>query len=314
MDVLDLSSQRPTRPVCLLIGNYDGVHLGHRAIIDRARSLAAREGLETAVLSFRPHPLKVLDPQRAPLLLQTPAQKQALLDHYGIDHYLIQPFNDALSSQDPETFVRELKVRVDFRFLLVGFNFRFGKGRSGDTETLTRLGRAHGFETLVQTAESLEGAPISSSRIRRAVADGEMDAAARLLGRPYFLEGRVGEGDRIGHEMRAPTANVVVENELMPRFGVYASWTRFEGVWFRSITNLGVAPTTGRNDVRFETHLFDFDGDLYGRYLFVCLGRYLRPEHQFESLEALKVQISKDIAARLALPDLEAPEFFIEVP
>ncbi len=312
MEVIDLSARHLQSPVCLLIGNYDGVHLGHRTIIERAKTLAREKGLATAVLSFDPHPLKVLAPQRAPLLLQTREQKRALLAHYGIDYYLVLPFDRALADQDPETFVAGLQERVAFVYLLVGFNFRFGRGRSGDTDTLAELGARHGFETLIQTAHEVDGEVVSSSRIRRLVAAGEMAEAARLLGRPYFLEGRVGAGDRIGKEMRTPTANVVVENELMPRFGVYASWTRFAGRWFRSITNLGVAPTTGRNDVRFETHLFDFQGDLYGRHLFVCLGAYLRPEQQFESLEALKNQIASDIAARLAMNDVTAPAFFLE--
>jgi len=309
MRFIDLSSAELDRPVCLLIGNYDGLHLGHRAIIARAQELASAHDLETAVLSFSPHPLKVLAPQRAPLLLQTPEQKRALLAHFGVDNYLVLPFDRTLSEQDPRTFIASLKARVDFRHLLVGFNFHFGHRRKGDTETLTALEDDFGFTTHVQPPQTIAGEIISSSRIRRLVAAGDMDQAAVLLGRPYFLEGVVGAGDRIGKEMRAPTANVIVENELMPKFGVYASWARFEGGWYRAITNLGIAPTTGRNDVRFETHLFDFEGDLYGRHLFVCLGAYLRPEHQFESLAALREQIASDIATRLAMADTEPPDF-----
>jgi len=311
MDVLDLSSQRPTRPVCLLIGNYDGVHLGHRAIIDRARSLAAREGLETAVLSFRPHPLKVLDPQRAPLLLQTPAQKQALLDHYGIDHYLIQPFNDALSSQDPETFVRELKVRVDFRFLLVGFNFRFGFRRAGDVATLQRLAAKYEYRIEAMPAQIAGGAVISSSRIRALVREGRLLEAAELLGRPYFLRGAVTRGAQLGRKLDAPTANLTVENELLPKYGVYAAWAHTAAGWRRAIANIGTAPTVDDQGPRIETHLFEFDGSLYDQRLTLCLGAFLRAEVKFDSLDALRRQIQIDMQRRLALPDRDPPDLML---
>ncbi|MDJ0841700.1 MAG: bifunctional riboflavin kinase/FAD synthetase [Acidobacteriota bacterium] len=313
MKVIDLSRQTIDQGVCLMIGNYDGVHLGHRAIIARARELAREHGLQTAVLSFTPHPLKFLAPERAPKLLQTPPQKQALLASLGVDYYILEPFNRELASLSPEDFTADLKARVNFRYLLVGFNFRFGRNRSGDTETLAQLGKIHGFETTVHPAFQHNDAVVSSSRIRQLVAQGRMEEAAALLGRPYFVEGTVGDGDKLGRAMEAPTANVIVHNELQPRFGVYAGWTRLDETWHRSITNIGIAPTTGRGEVRFETHLLDFDGDLYGHYLFVCLGRYLRPEKTFASLDHLKQQIGMDIAARRDLPDTAPPDYVLDV-
>lgn len=312
MNVIHLAQQRLDRPVVLMIGNYDGVHLGHQEIIRNARRMAEAEGLETAVLSFAPHPLKLIAPERAPKLLQTPEQKEALLRHFGVDHYLLLPFDAKLSRMSPRDFVSELKASVDFRKLLVGFNFRFGHKRAGNTDTLAELGGEMGFETHIQPAFTLEDDVVSSSRIRLAVADGSMDTAERLLGRPYFVDGQVGSGDQLGKKMNAPTANVAVRNECLPRFGVYASWTRFEDEWYRSITNIGVAPTTGRDDVRFETHLLHFSRGLYDHYLFVTLTAFMRPEHRFNSLDELKQQIFRDIAAREAMADTHAPTFLLE--
>jgi len=308
------SEKRLEGPVCLMIGNYDGVHLGHLAIVQRARALAQEHGFRCSVLSFNPHPLKVLDPERAPKLLQTQGQKEALLVYHGIDDYIVQPFDTDLARLSPEDFVKRLKQRIDFRFLLVGFNFRFGHQRAGDVHTLVTLGKKYGFETLVQPPFEKNGATVSSSRIRELVAQGEMKAAAELLGRPYFLEGTVGHGDHRGRTMKAPTANVLVTNELLPRFGVYASWTLLGGSWYRSITNIGVAPTVDREGVRFETHLLDFGKNLYDKHLFVCLNAFLRPEIKFASLEALRTRIGQDIRNRRELLDADPPTFQLDLP
>ncbi len=309
MDVIEGDAAPSGRPLCLMIGNFDGVHRGHQAIIGKARALAEQHDCATAVLSFRPHPLKVLQPESAPPLLQTPAQKQALLAFHGVNTYIVQEFERQLYTLSPEAYVAHLRAQLNFRFLLVGFNFRFGHGRVGDTATLTELGPHHGFETHVVEALADANGPISSSRIRNLVAAGETERAAELLGRPYFLEGVVGHGQQRGRELSTRTANLIVENELKPRFGVYASWCRLDdGVWVRAITNFGLAPTVSRGEALCETHLLDYEGELYGRHLVVTLGAFLRPERKFDDLDGLRRQIGQDVASRLELPDRQAPE------
>jgi len=308
MRVIESDEQRVAEPVCLMIGNFDGVHLGHQSLIDQARELAERHGYKTAVLSFSPHPLVVLAPGTAPALLQTPEQKKALLAVYGVDYYVEQRFDQALSRLEPEEFVKRLRRRIDFRYLLVGFNFRFGYRRRGTPETLVRLGEKMDFRTVTMQAQMLGGEPVSSSRVRSYVAGGDMAAASRLLGRPYFLEGRVAGGDQLGGKLESPTANLPLSNQLCPKFGVYASWSRAGSRWYRSITNIGTAPTTGRHEARMETHLFDFEGDLYGQRLVLCPNEYLRGERKFPDLEALARQIGADKARRLALDDTGPPQ------
>lgn len=297
-----------SEPVCLMIGNFDGVHLGHQSIIKRAQTVARKRQSATAVLSFDPHPLKVLLGEQAPRLLQTPDQKQALLAHYGVDYYVLETFDKAFSALSPEHFVAHLKDRLNFTHLLVGFNFRFGHQRKGNTQTLLALGERYSYETLVIDPHQDGDEPISSSRIRELVETGETVAASHLLGRPYFLEGTVDQGALLGRNMNTPTANFSVSNELIPKYGVYASWCRLNDQdWYRAITNFGKAPTVARDKAVCETHLFRFSGSLYNRHIVVTLGTFLREEQKFENLAALKAQIQQDVAQRQALTDSTPP-------
>ena len=303
--------QRIAEPVCLMIGNFDGVHLGHQAIIAQARALAERDECKTVVLSFEPHPLKVIAPHRAPLLLQTPSQKEVLLAAHDVDYYVIKTFDEELYTRSPEDFVAFLKERVNFKHLLVGFNFRFGHQRQGDTDTLLQLAETHGFQAHIIPAYQLQGKTVSSSRIRALITDGETEQAAELLGRPYFLEGVVALGKQLGRHLSTPTANFEVAVEQKPRYGVYASWCRVVDRWYRAITNFGVAPTLARGLARCETFLFDFEGSLYGQHLTVTLGRFLREETQFDNLADLKTQIACDVVQRGHLPDTQPPDFHL---
>lgn len=299
-------------PLCLMIGNFDGVHRGHQSVIAAARGLAQEEGLRVAVLSFKPHPLKVLKPEKAPQLLHTPEQKRDLLAHHGVDVYISMPFTEALYTLSPEAFVAYLCERFEFRHLLVGFNFRFGHGRQGDTSTLEALGHQHGFQTHIQQACEEGERPISSSRIRDLVGSGRMDEANALLGRPYYMEGVVIHGRKLGRNIDAPTANLYPTNEFKPRYGVYASWCMVGGTWFRAISNFGEAPTVSSSDVRLETHLFDFEEHLYERRVVVALCHFMRPEEKFESLSVLKEQIHADIERRAGMSDDQPPTFVLE--
>lgn len=211
-----------------MVGNYDGIHLGHQAIINQAKELARSHNLKTAVLSFEPHPLKVLAPSRAPKLLHTLEQKRLLLDFYQVDYYVEQQFDEAFSKLSPEAFILHLRARIPFRFILVGFNFHFGHQRAGDFQTLETMGQRFGFQAIKQAAVNDESGPVSSSRIRALIKEGKTLEAARLLNRPYFLDGVVVPGAQIGRKLESPTANFVAANQLLPRFGVYASWARAE--------------------------------------------------------------------------------------
>nr|WP_279382451.1 bifunctional riboflavin kinase/FAD synthetase [Acanthopleuribacter pedis] len=298
-------------PVVLMIGNFDGVHRGHQAMIQRARQKACELGAASAILSFQPHPLKVLAPDKAPKLLQTPLQKEALLKHYGLDYYVVKTFDRDFAKLSPRAFVANLCEHIHIRGLIVGFNFHFGFKREGDIHTLARLAPEFGFAFEHIEAQRCEAAPISSSRIRACIADGRIEEASALLGRPYFLQGQVVKGRRLGRTIDAPTANLVVYNELLPRFGVYASWARVRHAWYRAITNVGTNPTVGATGTRVETHLFDFSGDIYGEELVLCLGRFMRDERRFDNMKMLSEQIHKDFRTRLTYLDQEPPVFAI---
>jgi riboflavin kinase/FMN adenylyltransferase len=305
------TTQSVEEPVVLMIGNYDGVHRGHQAIITRAKEIAEKANLKTAVLSFQPHPLKVLRPDQAPKLLQTPRQKSMTLAYYGVDYYVEQTFDEAFSQLSPIAFIEELKLRVPFKYLLVGFNFRFGHRRQGDGGTLRELSSKFDFEFEMIRAQTDGEAAISSSRIRQLLYDGDVQQANLLLGRPYFLEGMVRSGKTLGRKIGAPTANTAIANELMPKFGVYATWTRMEDQWFRSISNLGLAPTVTEEAPKphLETHFLNFAGDLYDKDLLICFSAFIRPEQKFPSVEALRTQIQQDVQKRLAFDDHEPPAF-----
>ena len=306
-----LTTGLPKRgPFCLMLGNFDGVHVGHQAIIARAKAIADEEELRTAVLSFQPHPLKILAPEKAPKLLQTPSQKQRLLAHFGVDAYYPVCFDETMSKLSPDAFIEFLSGAIDFKHLLVGFNFRFGHQRRGDLEKLQALGKQFNFGLHAEDAVKDDQDTVSSSRIRDLVAHGNLTGAADLLGRPYLLEGEVTRGRQLGRTLAAPTANIRIANEMLPRFGVYATWVRLSGGgWFRGITNIGKAPTVSPDELRVETHIFEFSGDLYGQVLQLYFGAYLRAERKFDDLNALKQQIHRDFSQRLSLPDVDPPIF-----
>ncbi len=291
------------------IGNYDGVHRGQQAILERVVARARESGRESAVITFDPHPLKILQPESAPPALTTPAQKRRLLAALQVDLLLVVRFTREVAETPAERFVSEfLAGRLALAEVFVGRRFAFGRGREGNLGLLERVGGGTGLAA-VGVGELLEeGSPISSTRIRRAVAAGRVEEAERLLGRSFAVEGRVVRGNGRGREIGWPTANMEVENELLPADGVYATRIRTgggEGVR-PAVTNVGVRPTVGEGTQRVvETHLLDFEGDLYGREVEVAFERRLRDERRFPSLSALSRQIGRDVE--------DAREYFAEV-
>lgn len=293
-----LGNDRPTTGSVLSIGNFDGVHRGHRAILDHVVSRAEDFGVPAAVMTFDPHPVKLLRPSRAPRLVTTLEQRLEMIGRAGIHEALVVPFTHRLARMEAEEFVRHVLVeRLQTREVYIGRNFRFGADRRGDVELLRALGRQLGFDADAAPIVRVAGEAVSSTRVREAVAAGDVSLAGVLLGRAFFLDGHVSEGRRLGRELGFPTLNLDPENELLPASGVYVSAAyvpRFGRV-FSGVTNIGVRPTvTDGSMTAIETHLFDFSADVYGERVRVyCLDR-LRDERAFENTDALRAQIGRD--------------------
>jgi riboflavin kinase/FMN adenylyltransferase len=279
---------------------FDGVHLGHQHVIRQARIDARARGAATVVATFDPHPLTVVRPEKAPRLLQSLPQRIATLESQGADAVLVLRFDEALSRKSGEAFVRDLVVGFGgLRSFTVGQGFHFGHGRSGNVPLLRTLGRELGFSVNAVAPIHIGPEVVSSTRVRGALRDGKLGLVAELLGRPYSIVGPVVRGDQLGQSLGFPTANIDVDGLELPPFGVYAARARHSGGEFPAAVNLGLRPTlqSPQPQLRFETHLIGFQGDLYGQDLAVELVAFLRPERRFAHLDALKAQIAKDIAA-----------------
>lgn len=282
------------------VGNFDGVHLGHQALVAEAVKGAQVSGGVSVVLTFDPHPSRVLSPDRAPDALMTADQKEERLTRLGVDRLALLPFTVELSRKTPEEFARDvLQQALGSRRVVVGTNFRFGQGRAGDVALLRRLGGGLGFDVVAVEPVWHEGAPISSTRIREALARGAVAAARELLGRPFFVDGDVVRGAGRGRTLGIPTANLALRNEALPRPGVYAADCHVlpAGEPRAAVVNVGRRPTFGGGETTLEAHLLDFAGDLYGSALRVGFRERLRDERRFEGPEALVKQIREDIEA-----------------
>ncbi len=279
------------------IGNFDGIHIGHQRILERGRQVAAEMGVPLVVISFKPHPGKILNPQHAPEIIKTDRQKRELLRQQGVDYYFVIRFSPEFSRMEPEKFLNTLLVEtMGAKYVLVGAGFAFGRKRSGNVELISRFGRKHGIEVEPVPHVMLEGEVVSSSRIRSFLKNGKIRKANRFLGRYYYMEGIVIHGEQLGRKLGFPTANIISENELTPLLGVYASVTGVEGKQYDSITNIGLKPTFGGKKVIVETHLFDFDMDIYGEEIFVAFVEFIRPEMKFDSVQNLIQAIGHDCA------------------
>lgn len=285
------------------IGNFDGVHLGHQALVRAAVADARAAASQAVVLTFVPHPARVVAPERAPRELLTLEQRAEILEGLGVDVVAVLRFDAAVAALSPADFVRSVLVgRLAAGAVIVGERFRFGHGRAGDVELLARLGPELGFRVHAVPAVLQEGAPVSSSRVREALAAGEVAHAARLLGRAPFVDGVVVRGDGRGRGLGVPTANLDPANEILPADGVYAARARFEPARARPcVVNVGRRPTFGGVATVLEAHLLDFTGDLYGLRLRVAFAERLRGERRFDGPDALLAQIRSDIQAARAI-------------
>jgi riboflavin kinase/FMN adenylyltransferase len=301
-------------PCAITIGNFDGVHKGHRQIMRRVRDIAEQNGWRSAVLTFDPHPSKLVAPDRAPRLLTTAEQRARLILEQGIDEVLILPFTPDIAKLTPEEFVREILVdKLKVRAVLVGDNFRFGNRAAGDAGTMEELGRNYGFSTEIVRAISWRGRVISSSAIRRLLEAGNVSLACRLLGRPYALQGRVVHGEGRGSKQTVPTLNLDTAAEVLPKVGVYVTRTR-ESAGVRSwpsITNVGYRPTFNSHGLTIETYLLSSLEGAPPEEISVEFLRWVREERKFENAEALKVQILRDVGRAQAyfrrLEEITAP-------
>ena len=289
-------------PVVLAIGNFDGVHLGHVALLGRLRDLAGQFGLPSCVMTFEPHPREFFFPDSAPARLTTLREKLELLGEEGVDQVVICPFNARFAALGAEDFVEKVLVgSLGVRHVLVGDDFRFGKGRSGDYALLSRIGQSFGFGVEAMGAVTVEKERVSSSKVRHALANGDMVRAARFLGRPYVIDGRVVHGEKIGRQLGFPTANVRIKHDPLPMTGVFAvTVDGLEGECLEGVANLGIRPTLGGRRPLLEVHVFDFERDIYGAHIAVRFEKKLRDELRFPNFDALKAQIAADAAAARA--------------
>lgn len=286
-------------PIVLAIGVFDGIHLGHQAVIERALADAKRLGGSAVVVTFDPHPATVLRPQKRPRLLTSTLHKRGLLAAMDVKYLLVVEFTRALAEMPPEDFIRQLHAACrPLREICVGHEWCFGKNRAGNLALLERLGDELGFEEVGVPAVRIHGEVVSSTLVRAAVEQGDLEKAATLLGRPYTILGTVTEGNHIGTGLGFPTANLAAHNEQFPPNGVYAVEALHAGLLRKGVVNIGVRPTVsgGTGERLLELHLFDFNQQIYGQEVEVLFRSYLRPERKFDSLEALKEQIGADAA------------------
>jgi riboflavin kinase/FMN adenylyltransferase len=281
----------------LTVGNFDGLHRGHQKILSEVLVRARAVSSLAAAVTFDPHPLKVLRPAEAPILISTLAQRLAGIEAAGLDAALVLQFNRELSHLSPEDFVHTILVeKLAVRGILVGDNFRFGHRQAGDVRLLAELGRKYRFDVEIVKPVVVRGEVVSSTAIRQAVQRGEIEIAGRLLGRPFALTGQIQRGEGRGSRVLFPTLNLAAEQELLPARGVYATETLVDGRCYRSATNVGVRPTFDRSGLTVESHLLDFSGQIASGPMEVRFWKRLREEKKFSGVDELRAQIAKDIA------------------
>jgi riboflavin kinase / FMN adenylyltransferase len=287
----------------LTIGVFDGVHHGHAVVIGRAVDVAAERGLRPVVVTFDRHPLEVLSPGKTPKLLTTLRRKAELIEDLGVDSLFVLEFTEEVSRWTPETFVDRVLVKgLGAGHVVVGTNFTFGHKAAGNLEVLAELGTAQGFTVEGVGLSKVDGRPVSSSAIREALSEGELEWPLRSLGRRYSVEGTVVAGAGRGKDLGFPTANLrTPDGVLLPGRGVYAGRAGIDGDWWTAAINVGMNPTFGQEPLHVEAYLLDFDGDLQGRVLSVEFWERLRDEERFDSAEALARKMAEDVERTRAL-------------
>ncbi len=310
----DINHLPDFRNAVITIGTFDGVHLGHRSILNQLREVAGRINGETIIITFHPHPRRIVGTQPQPVqLLNSLPEKITLLEAAGIDHLVIVPFTPEFAGQSPQSYVEDFLVKnFHPHTIIIGYDHRFGKDRSGDFNLLEQYAGKGRFKLVEIPGKVLDAATISSTRIRQALLQGEIKNASALLGYDYFFEGEVTRGNQLGRKLGYPTANLrLTDNEkLIPANGVYAvtvRLTRNPGVIWKGMMNIGVRPTVDGLNRVIEVNIFDFSEEIYGELLQVTLHERLRSEKKFEGLDALKIQLALDKEASLHHLDHHLP-------
>jgi riboflavin kinase/FMN adenylyltransferase len=285
------------RPSAVALGTFDGVHLGHRAILGTALARAREVGVEALACTFDPHPMEVLQPDRAPRPITPLDERLALIGEAGIDTVIVLAFTRELAAVEPEAFVKDVLLeRLHAREIVVGYNHRFGRGARGDARLLESLAERFGFRAHVVPPMTVDGVAVSSSEIRAALQRGDVAGAARALGRPYAIAGPVTSGAGRGRTLGFPTANIDPDRQLLVPRGVYRGRVIVDGRPHAAVVNVGVRPTFDETVLAVEAHLLDFTGDLYGRRVRLEFVDRVRDEMRFPSVEELKAQVMRDIA------------------
>ena len=279
-------------------GTFDGVHLGHQKILRRLQELASSKQGETVLLTYWPHPRLILQPQDKSLrLLSTLSEKVKLLEEMGVDHLIILPFTEELSQMSSDDFIRSILVgKIQTKTLVIGYDHKFGKNREGSFEYLQSHSHLFGFAIEEISRQDVDDLGVSSTKIRTALAQGDISTANKYLGRPYDLSGQVVKGQQIGRSLGFPTANIQIADDykLLPRDGAYAVHAEVNSIQYKAILNIGDRPTVDGQKKTIEAHLIDFERDLYGQELRIFFQEFLREEKKFESLDALKNQLVVD--------------------
>lgn len=280
----------------ITIGNYDGVHIGHRFILERLRNEAGKRGLPAVVYTFEPHPVKLLAPSAAPPTINTLKQKMELLAGCGVSAVVVEKFTRRFSHHSPKDFFRKFIVScLHAKFIMVGYDFTFGAKRQGNIETLEKLGMNHGIGVNIVKPRLYKDTLVSSTLVREYVLDGRIKEVMPLLGRPFFINGRVVAGSKRGAKLGIPTANMETENELIPKKGVYITRVVLGGKKYRGVTNIGTKPTFGGNCLSIETHIPGFNKKIYGKKCRLIFLKRIRNEKRFETSDELVRQIRMDI-------------------
>jgi riboflavin kinase / FMN adenylyltransferase len=294
---------RHSRGTVVTVGSFDGVHLGHHAVLEEIARRAEAAGRESVLVTFEPHPLEVVNPQAAPPLLTTGPERREILAQTALDLAYFLRFDRRVAAMSPEEFVRHVLLeRCGMEELVIGHDHGFGRGRSGDVETLKHLGAVHGFDVDVVPPVDFGDQHVSSSRVRRAVAGGDLGSAAKMLGRPYTVSGLVGHGDGRGRRLGVPTVNLtdVPPQKLLPPDGIYAVEVEWRGGRTGGMMHQGPRPTFADGRRTLEANLFDFEGDLYGEWVRITWVKRLRDVERFTSVEQLQHQMERDRTDALA--------------
>lgn len=283
------------RGAAIAMGVLDGVHRGHQALLTAAGAQATQRGVPLGAAVFEPHPREFFFPDQPRARLQTATQRARCLSALGAQAVFQIPFDESTASMEGDAFAREIIVgAIGASHVTIGYDYRYGRERSGDTTALREQGAALGFGVSIVSAIKEDGERISSTAIRGLIAEGKVDRAALLLGRPFAIEGEVITGAQRGRTINFPTANIALGDYVRPKFGVYAVRARFDGASLAGVANIGVKPTVGSPEPLLEAHLFDFSGDIYGKTIEVDLIAAIREERKFESFDALRAQIEAD--------------------